>query len=66
MIFDIPAVIAYCSQFTILEPGDVIVMGTPGGVGAKRVPPLWLKAGDVVGVSIEGIGQLSNPVTLEA
>lgn len=62
MIFDIPAQIAYCSSFTRLEPGDVIVSGTPGGVGAKRTPPLWLKAGDVVEVEIDGVGLLRNPV----
>lgn len=65
MIFDIPAQIEYCSRFTRLEPGDVIVTGTPGGVGAKRTPPLWLKPGDVVEVEIDGIGLLRNPVTQE-
>jgi 2-keto-4-pentenoate hydratase/2-oxohepta-3-ene-1,7-dioic acid hydratase in catechol pathway len=48
MIFDIPRIIEYCSSFTRLEPGDVIATGTPGGVGAKRTPPLWLKPGDTV------------------
>lgn len=65
MIFDIPTQIAYCSSFTRLEPGDVIVTGTPGGVGAKRQPPLWLKPGDTVEVEIDGVGLLSNPVTQE-
>jgi 2-keto-4-pentenoate hydratase/2-oxohepta-3-ene-1,7-dioic acid hydratase in catechol pathway len=63
MIFDIPQQIAYCSSFTRLEPGDVIVTGTPGGVGAKRQPPLWLKPGDVVEVDIDRVGLLRNPVT---
>lgn len=62
MIFDIPAQIAYCSNFTELEPGDVIVSGTPGGVGSRRTPPLWLKQGDVVEVEIDGVGTLVNPV----
>lgn len=66
MIFDIPAILEYCSTFTQLEPGDVIATGTPGGVGAKRNPPLWMKPGDVVEVEIEGIGTLHNDVVLES
>jgi 2-keto-4-pentenoate hydratase/2-oxohepta-3-ene-1,7-dioic acid hydratase in catechol pathway len=66
MIFDIPTQIAYCSSFTRLEPGDVIVTGTPGGVGSKRQPPLWLEPGDVVEVEIDRVGLLSNPITQEA
>ncbi len=62
MIFPIPKVIAYLSAFTMLSPGDVISTGTPGGVGAKRNPPLWMKPGDVVEVDISGIGVLRNPV----
>jgi 2-keto-4-pentenoate hydratase/2-oxohepta-3-ene-1,7-dioic acid hydratase in catechol pathway len=65
MIFDIPAQIAYCSTFTRLEPGDVIVSGTPGGVGAKRKPPVWLKPGDVVEVEIDKVGLLVNKVEEE-
>ncbi len=65
MIFDIPRQIEYCSSFTRLEPGDVIVTGTPGGVGAKRQPPLWLKPGDTVEVEIDRVGLLRNPVTQE-
>ena len=45
------------------EAGDVIVTGTPGGVGAKRTPPVWMKAGDTIDISIQGVGVLSNPVT---
>ncbi|QSR17736.1 fumarylacetoacetate hydrolase family protein [Novosphingobium sp. KA1] len=66
MIWDIPTVIAYCSTFTDLKPGDVIASGTPGGVGDKRRPPLYLKAGDSVEVSIGVIGTLTNPVIDEA
>lgn len=66
MIWDIPAVIEYCSTFTELAPGDVIATGTPGGVGDKRSPPLYLKNGDVVEVSVGVIGTLTNPVIDEA
>ena len=62
MIFDIPAIIAYCSRWTPLRPGDVIATGTPGGVGSRREPPLWMKAGDRIEVEVEGVGILSNPV----
>ena len=65
MIFDIARQIEYCSSFTRLEPGDVIVSGTPGGVGAKRQPPLWMKPGDIVEVEIDGLGILSNPIVDE-
>lgn len=66
LCFDVPALIEYCSIFAQLEPGDVIVTGTPGGVGAGRKPPLWMKAGDIVEVEITGIGTLRNPVVAEA
>ncbi len=62
MIFDIPAIIAYLSTFTTLEPGDVIATGTPGGVGYKREPQLFMKAGDEIEVTIEGLATLSNTV----
>lgn len=65
MINDIPSLIAYCSTVLPLVPGDVIVSGTPGGVGARREPPLWMKDGDVAEVEISGIGILSNPVQAE-
>ena len=66
LIFPLPAVIAYLSSFTSLSPGDLIYTGTPGGVGAKRTPPLWMKAGDVVEVEIKGVGLLRNVVVDEA
>lgn len=66
MIATIPQVIAYMSTVLPLLPGDVIVSGTPGGVGAKRTPPLWMKAGDMVEVEISKIGILSNPIADEA
>ncbi|MBP0495181.1 fumarylacetoacetate hydrolase family protein [Pararoseomonas indoligenes] len=65
MIFDVPRQIEYCSAFTRLEPGDVIATGTPGGVGAKRQPPLWLKPGDTVEVEIDRVGLLRNSVADE-
>jgi 2-keto-4-pentenoate hydratase/2-oxohepta-3-ene-1,7-dioic acid hydratase in catechol pathway len=66
MIFDIPRQIEYCSTFTRLEPGDVIATGTPGGVGSRRTPPLWMKPGDIVEVEIERIGLLRNGIADEA
>jgi len=66
MIWDVAFVIAYCSTFTTLEPGDVIASGTPGGVGDKRNPPLYMKAGDIAEISIGKVGTLTNPVIDEA
>ncbi|MBI1218613.1 MAG: 5-carboxymethyl-2-hydroxymuconate isomerase [Rhodobacteraceae bacterium] len=62
LIFPIPRLIAYCSAFTPLSPGDVIVTGTPGGVGDRRDPPVYLKPGDTVEVDIGAVGVLSNQV----
>ena len=63
MAFGVARTIALLSESLTLEPGDVLVMGTPGGVGYARTPPVWMKAGDTIEVEIEGIGILSNPVT---
>ena len=65
MIWDIATVIEYCSTFTTLEPGDVIASGTPGGVGDKREPPLYMKAGDIVEVEVGAVGTLTNRITDE-
>ena len=65
LLFDIPTLIEYCSTFTELLPGDVIATGTPGGVGAARTPPVWLKHGDTLEVDIPGVGLLVNSVVDE-
>lgn len=62
LIFDIPTIVAYVSRFTPLSPGDVIATGTPGGVGDRREPPLYMKEGDVVEVEITGLGVLRNRI----
>jgi 2-keto-4-pentenoate hydratase/2-oxohepta-3-ene-1,7-dioic acid hydratase in catechol pathway len=62
MIFNIPRQIAYISTFTDLNPGDVIVTGTPGGVGNKRTPQLFMKHGDVVEIEIDAVGILRNGI----
>lgn len=65
MIFSIPTLINYASTIFTLVPGDVIVTGTPSGVGFSRKPPQYMKPGDIVEVEIEGIGILRNPVTAQ-
>jgi 2-keto-4-pentenoate hydratase/2-oxohepta-3-ene-1,7-dioic acid hydratase in catechol pathway len=62
MIFKIPKIIEYCSAWTTLQPGDVLVTGTPGGVGARRTPPLWMKPGDKVEIEIDKVGILENTI----
>ncbi|HZR72301.1 fumarylacetoacetate hydrolase family protein [Bradyrhizobium sp.] len=66
LITPVPELIAYISTICPLAPGDVIVTGTPGGVGAKRTPPLWMRPGDTVEVEISGVGILRNSVVAEA
>lgn len=65
LCFNIPQLIEYCSSWTPLEPGDVIVTGTPGGVGRVRKPPIWMKPGDVVEIDIRGVGLLRNTIVDE-
>jgi 2-keto-4-pentenoate hydratase/2-oxohepta-3-ene-1,7-dioic acid hydratase in catechol pathway len=63
LIFTLPVIIEYLSSFTNLNPGDVIATGTPGGVGDRREPPVYMKAGDVIEVDITGLGTLRNVVS---
>jgi 2-keto-4-pentenoate hydratase/2-oxohepta-3-ene-1,7-dioic acid hydratase in catechol pathway len=62
LIFDVAELIAMISVAISLEPGDVIITGTPGGVGVARKPPVFMQPGDVFEVEIEGIGVLSNSI----
>jgi len=65
LVFDPPSLVAYVSTIMTLRPGDVIATGTPGGVGHARKPARYLNAGDSLVTTIEGIGQLRNPVVAE-
>jgi acylpyruvate hydrolase len=65
MVFSVARLVSILSSFMTLKPGDVIVTGTPSGVGLARKPPLWMKPGDVVEVEIENIGLLRNPIAAE-
>ena len=62
MIFGVARLVAFASRLMTLEPGDVILTGTPAGVGAARKPPRWLRDGDVVEVAIERVGRLRSYV----
>lgn len=62
MIYGVAETVAYVSQVTRLMPGDLLVMGTPAGVGFARRPPIWMKPGDVCEVEIEAVGLLRNPI----
>ena len=64
LVFDSAALISYISRFTTLRPGDVILTGTPGGVGMAQTPPKFLRDGDVLVTSIEGIGELRNLISI--
>jgi 2-keto-4-pentenoate hydratase/2-oxohepta-3-ene-1,7-dioic acid hydratase in catechol pathway len=65
LIFKVPELIEYISSITPLLPGDIVSTGTPSGVGMGRTPQRWLKPGDTVTVTIEGLGSLTNPVVAE-
>src|ERR1700744_5580911 len=65
LIYSIPQIVAFCSDFTTLSPGDVIATGTPEGVGHSRKPPLWMKAGDTLEVEISSIGTLRTRIVDE-
>jgi 2-keto-4-pentenoate hydratase/2-oxohepta-3-ene-1,7-dioic acid hydratase in catechol pathway len=66
MLFPVAETIVLLTECLTLEPGDVIVMGTPAGVGFARKPPVWMKQGDTIEIEIEGIGVLGNPVRDES
>jgi 2-keto-4-pentenoate hydratase/2-oxohepta-3-ene-1,7-dioic acid hydratase in catechol pathway len=66
LIFPIPALVSYLSRVFTLVPGDVILTGTPAGVGMSRKPPRWLVAGEVLRTTVEGLGTLANPITAAA
>ena len=66
LIFSVPVIVSYISKFTPLYPGDVIATGTPGGVGDRRDPPVYMKDGDIVEVEIDRIGILRNVVHSDA
>lgn len=66
LIFALPQLLSQLSYWQTLLPGDLLYTGTPPGVGAHRKPPVWLQSGDVIRCSIEGLGELSNPVKREA
>jgi 2-keto-4-pentenoate hydratase/2-oxohepta-3-ene-1,7-dioic acid hydratase in catechol pathway len=65
LIHDIPTIISFCSMFTPLAPGDIIATGTPDGIGAKRNPPVFMKAGDVLEVEVDRIGVLRTRIADE-
>jgi acylpyruvate hydrolase len=65
MLYDVRETIVVLSELMTLEPGDMIAMGTPGGVGLARTPPVFMKAGDVCEIEIEGIGKIVNPIVAE-
>jgi len=62
MIFGVAEVVSFVSKAITLEPGDLIITGTPAGVGAFRSPPVWLKPGDEIAIEIDCVGRISNPV----
>jgi 2-keto-4-pentenoate hydratase/2-oxohepta-3-ene-1,7-dioic acid hydratase in catechol pathway len=63
MIFGVAEIVSFVSQAITLEPGDLIITGTPAGVGAFRDPPVWLRPGDEITIEIDGLGSITNPVT---
>jgi acylpyruvate hydrolase len=65
MLVDVPSAVEFFSSFTRLAPGDVIATGTPGGVGFARTPPVWMLPGDVIEVTVEGIGTIRNRIVAE-
>jgi 2,4-didehydro-3-deoxy-L-rhamnonate hydrolase len=66
MIFGVAEIVSFVSQAITLEPGDLIITGTPAGVGAFRDPPVWLRPGDEITIEIDGLGSITNPVTADS
>ena len=66
MIFDVATLVAACSEGMALQPGDIIITGTPSGVGLARNPQVWMKAGDVCEIEVERMGTLRNSIVDEA
>jgi 2-keto-4-pentenoate hydratase/2-oxohepta-3-ene-1,7-dioic acid hydratase in catechol pathway len=64
-LFDVVESLCIISECITLEPGDVIITGTPAGVGYARTPPVWMAPGDICEIDIEGVGVLSNPIADE-
>jgi len=62
MIFGVAEIVSFVSQGITLEPGDLIITGTPAGVGAFRDPPVWMAPGDEITIEIDGVGSITNPV----
>jgi 2-keto-4-pentenoate hydratase/2-oxohepta-3-ene-1,7-dioic acid hydratase in catechol pathway len=65
MVFSVPFLVSYVSSLATLEPGDVLLTGTPAGIGCNQRPPVFLQPGDRVSVTVDGIGTLTNPVVAE-
>jgi 2-keto-4-pentenoate hydratase/2-oxohepta-3-ene-1,7-dioic acid hydratase in catechol pathway len=66
MMFIIPYLISYLSRSLTWEPGDILSTGTPEGIGASRTPPVFLKPGDSVSITVDNIGTLTNPVVAQS
>jgi 2-keto-4-pentenoate hydratase/2-oxohepta-3-ene-1,7-dioic acid hydratase in catechol pathway len=62
MVFGVAEIISFVSEAITLEPGDLVLTGTPAGVGAFRQPPVWLQAGDEITIEIDTVGAITNPV----
>lgn len=62
MVFGVAEIVSFVSEAITLEPGDLLLTGTPAGVGAFRTPPVWLQAGDEITIEIDGVGSITNPV----
>jgi 2-keto-4-pentenoate hydratase/2-oxohepta-3-ene-1,7-dioic acid hydratase in catechol pathway len=65
MVFSVPFLVSYVSSLATLEPGDLILTGTPAGIGCNRKPQVFLQPGDRVSVTVDGVGALTNPVVAE-